>query len=122
MRRSPSRREFHSKDSLLRSASHVVDVTLGSRAYRIGGGGAWGFISIPAGIEIKPHAPPPPIRYAREPSVTSTTWLALRSRESFEWNSRREGERRIPGTCASSHSFTGCWSRDRQRRATSRGH
>jgi hypothetical protein len=37
------RREF-----LLMRVSHVVGRTLGSHAYRIGGGGAWGFTSIRA--------------------------------------------------------------------------
>ena len=35
--------KFHLRDHLLPNASHVVDSTLGSHAFRIGSGGAWGF-------------------------------------------------------------------------------
>jgi hypothetical protein len=50
--RSSPRRDLHPNQYALLGVSHVVDPTLGSHAYRIGGGGAWNFISIPGGTSL----------------------------------------------------------------------
>ena len=42
-------RDYEYSEHLLTRLSHVVGQTLGSQAYRIGGGGAWISIRVPVG-------------------------------------------------------------------------